>query len=53
LGGEDGAAEEIEATTELRAATDPRCGGACRGGERVWERKRVQREQLQGLWMCF
>jgi hypothetical protein len=34
LGGGDGAPEEIEAAAELRAAVDPRCGGACRGGER-------------------
>jgi hypothetical protein len=26
-----------------------RGGGACRGGERVWEHGRVQREQLRGL----
>jgi hypothetical protein len=39
FGGGDGATEEIEAATELRAAVDLRCGGACGGeeGVRAWE----------------
>jgi hypothetical protein len=41
-GGGDGAAEEIKAAVGLRAAADSRCGGTCRGGERVCERWRVK-----------
>jgi hypothetical protein len=30
-----------------------RGGGACRGGERVWEHERVQKGSCRGSWVCF